>query len=72
MTSAWVLSHIASTAYSRSGRSTPASCETLIQQILVQLLVSQLEFIEVVLLRFLAVDFVPFMSLSQKNLEYLQ
>jgi hypothetical protein len=53
-TAAWVLSHIASVAYPRSGRSTPASCETSIQQILVQSLVFQLEFLEVVLLGLLS------------------
>jgi hypothetical protein len=71
-TVAWVLSHIASAASPRSGQSTPASCETSIQQILVQLLVSQLELLEVILLRLLAVDLVPWTSLSQKNSACLQ
>jgi hypothetical protein len=71
-TVAWALSHIAFAAFPRSGRSTPASCETSIQQILFQLLVSQLEFLEAVLLRSLDMDLVPLMSLFQKNFAYLK
>jgi hypothetical protein len=71
-TAVWVLSHIASAASPRSGQSAPTSCETSTQQIPVQLLASQLEFLEVVLLRFWAVDLVPLMSLFQKNSAYLQ
>jgi hypothetical protein len=67
----WVLSRIATAASMRSGQSALASCETLIQETL-QLLVSQVEFIEVVLLRFLVVDLVPLMFIFQKNLAYLQ
>jgi hypothetical protein len=36
------------------------------------LLASQLEFLKAILLRFLAVDLVPLVSLSQKNSAYLQ
>jgi hypothetical protein len=71
-TVAWVLSHIASAASPGSGQSAPASCETSIQQILVQLLAFQLmESLESILLRFLAVDLVPLMPLLQKNLACL-
>jgi hypothetical protein len=70
-TAVWVLSHTTSVASPRSGQSTPALHGTSIQQILAQLLVSQLEFLEAVLLRFLAVDLELFMSLLQKNFEYL-
>jgi hypothetical protein len=55
-TVAWGLSHIAPATSLRSSQSTPASCETSIQQILVQLLISQLESLDVVLIRFLVVD----------------
>jgi hypothetical protein len=55
-TATWVLSHIASAASLRSGQSTPTSHETSIQQIIAQLLVSQLEFLETVLLGFLDMD----------------
>jgi hypothetical protein len=53
---AWVLSHIASVASLKRGRLTPASYEISTLYPLAQLLVSQLEFLEVVLLRFLSLD----------------
>jgi hypothetical protein len=71
MTVASVISHTASVASPRSDQSTPASYETSIQQILAQLLVSQLEFLDAFLLRFLVVDLELLMSLLQQNLECL-
>jgi hypothetical protein len=68
----WVLSHIASVASPRSGQSTLSSRETLTQRILVQSPVSQLEFLEAVLLGFLAVDLVQLRPLPQKNSTHLQ
>jgi hypothetical protein len=67
-TAIWILSHNASVESPRNGQSNPASHETLIQQILAQLLVSQLEFLEAVLLRFLDVDLELSMSLLRQNL----
>jgi hypothetical protein len=64
-TTTWALSHIASATSLRSGRSTPASYETSILQTLAQLLVSQLEFLEVVLIRLLSLDLELLMSLPQ-------
>jgi hypothetical protein len=61
-TATWVLSHIASAASLRSGRSTPASCETSTQQ---------MESLEVDLLGPLDVNLVPLIFLLQKNLECL-
>jgi hypothetical protein len=71
-TATWVLSHIASAASPRSDPSTFASHETSTQQILVQLLASQLmESLESILLRFLVVDLVSLMFRLHKSLAHL-
>jgi hypothetical protein len=72
MIAVWVSSHIVSAASLKSGRSTPTSCETSTQQILVRSPVSLLkESLEVYLMGFLAVYLVRLMSLLQKNPMYL-